>query len=148
MECSQTSVAGAPCLLQSAPPHYHHHHSSCPLSFPHHHHHHYHIHFSPHCPLHSRLIQPDTLVHACPSSLQLPHPSPSQVPESGEIYPCDALMMQGGNEGAIEEDEEDPVFVLTDEWREFFAKSEAKRRSAKKQAKKKGKEQQKAQQLS
>lgn len=26
------------------------------------------------------------------------------------------------------EEEEDPVFVLTDEWREFFAKSEAKRR--------------------
>lgn len=27
-----------------------------------------------------------------------------------------------------EEAEEDPVFVLTDEWRELFAKSEAKRR--------------------
>ncbi|KAH6759731.1 hypothetical protein C2S52_009864 [Perilla frutescens var. hirtella] len=37
-----------------------------------------------------------------------------------------------------EEDEEegDPMFVLTDEWRDFFAKSEAKRRLAKKQAKK------------
>ena len=27
-----------------------------------------------------------------------------------------------------EEEEEDPIFVLTDEWREFFAKSEAKRK--------------------
>lgn len=27
-----------------------------------------------------------------------------------------------------EEEEGDPVFVLTDEWKEFFAKSEAKRR--------------------
>jgi len=27
-----------------------------------------------------------------------------------------------------EEEDEEPVFVLTDEWAEFFAKSEAKRR--------------------
>ena len=27
-----------------------------------------------------------------------------------------------------EEDDEDPIFVLTDEWKEFFAKSEAKRK--------------------
>lgn len=27
-----------------------------------------------------------------------------------------------------DEEEEDPVFVLTDEWRDFFAKSEAKRK--------------------
>lgn len=38
---------------------------------------------------------------------------------------------QEGNEEAFEEDDEDPVFVLTDEWREFFAKSEAKRRLGK-----------------
>lgn len=48
-------------------------------------------------------------------------------------------MMQEGTEEVAEEDEEEPVFVLTDEWREFFAKSEAKRRLAKKQARKKGK---------
>lgn len=40
-------------------------------------------------------------------------------------------MIQEGNEEVFEEDEEDPVFVLTDEWREFFAKSEAKRRLGK-----------------
>jgi len=27
-----------------------------------------------------------------------------------------------------EEEDDDPVFVLTDEWREFFAKSEARRK--------------------
>lgn len=27
----------------------------------------------------------------------------------------------------LDEEEDEPVFVLTDEWREFFAKSEAKR---------------------
>lgn len=27
-----------------------------------------------------------------------------------------------------EEDDDEPIFVLTDEWREFFAKSEAKRK--------------------
>lgn len=36
-------------------------------------------------------------------------------------------MMQ--NEGQdLEDEEEEPIFVLTDEWRDFFAKSEAKRR--------------------
>lgn len=30
-------------------------------------------------------------------------------------------------EEAFDNDEEEPVFVLTDEWREFFARSEAKR---------------------
>lgn len=34
--------------------------------------------------------------------------------------------LQEAEEGDDEEDE--PIFVLTDEWREFFAKSEAKRK--------------------
>lgn len=38
-------------------------------------------------------------------------------PEQGRLYAEEAG-----------EDEEEPVFVLTDEWAEFFAKSEAKRR--------------------
>lgn len=40
-------------------------------------------------------------------------------------------MLQDQNHGAValeEEDDDDPVFVLTDEWKEFFAKSEAKRK--------------------
>ncbi|KAH0659908.1 hypothetical protein KY290_029459 [Solanum tuberosum] len=49
-------------------------------------------------------------------------------------------MMQNEGENFEDEDEEEePIFVLTDEWRDFFAKSEAKRRQAKKHAKKKGK---------
>lgn len=39
-------------------------------------------------------------------------------------------------EEAEVDEEEEPVFVLTDEWAEFFAKSEAKRRLAKQQKKK------------
>ncbi|KAG9446080.1 hypothetical protein H6P81_012208 [Aristolochia fimbriata] len=38
-----------------------------------------------------------------------------------------------------EVEEEEPVYVLTDEWMEFFAKSEAKRKSEKQQKQKKGK---------
>lgn len=40
-------------------------------------------------------------------------------------------MLQDQNHGALaleEEDDDDPIFVLTDEWKEFFAKSEAKRK--------------------
>ncbi|GJW93561.1 ribonuclease H-like domain-containing protein [Tanacetum coccineum] len=48
----------------------------------------------------------------------------------------DPRMMQDMTEEA---DDEEFTYVLTDEWKEFFAKSEAKRRLAKKQAKKKGK---------
>lgn len=38
------------------------------------------------------------------------------------------LQEPGHNALEEEEEEEDPIFVLTDEWREFFAKSEAKRK--------------------
>lgn len=49
------------------------------------------------------------------------------------------MLQEQEHEGLEEEDDDEPVFVLTDEWREFFAKSEAKRKLAKKQAKKNGK---------
>ncbi|KAH7837698.1 hypothetical protein Vadar_016864 [Vaccinium darrowii] len=114
-----------------------HHHHHCPHPPPHHHH--YHIHFSPHCPLHSRLLQPNTHTLPCPSSIPFLDQSKLHIPEHGETHPSDVLMNQEGNEEVFEEDEEEPVFVLTDEWREFFAKSEAKRRLEKKQARKKGK---------
>ncbi|XP_042459179.1 SKI/DACH domain-containing protein 1-like [Zingiber officinale] len=38
-----------------------------------------------------------------------------------------------GGRGGDDDDEEEVVFVLTEEWREFFAKSEAKRKLAKQQ---------------
>ena len=54
-----------------------------------------------------------------------PEPPPAAVGEDvGELDPEPGLLHA---EGAEDEDEE-PVFVLTDEWAEFFAKSDAKRR--------------------
>lgn len=38
------------------------------------------------------------------------------------------MLQEQEHEGLEEEDDDEPVFVLTDEWREFFAKSEAKRK--------------------
>lgn len=39
------------------------------------------------------------------------------------------MSQQEENEGLeVGEQEEEPVFIMTDEWREFFAKSDAKRR--------------------
>jgi hypothetical protein len=38
------------------------------------------------------------------------------------------MLQEQAHEELEEEDDDDPVFVLTDEWREFFAKSEAKRK--------------------
>lgn len=39
-----------------------------------------------------------------------------------------ASMVEDEIEKLEDEEEGDPIFVLTDEWRDFFAKSEAKRR--------------------
>ncbi|XP_052211045.1 uncharacterized protein LOC127813937 [Diospyros lotus] len=137
---SATCGTWRPCLLHH-PAHHHYHHPPlflCPP--PLHRHHCFHIHFSPHCPLHGYLLQPNPYLQACPDSVPLPDQPNSQVPDDpGQTYPSDALMMQEGTEEVAEEDEEEPVFVLTDEWREFFAKSEAKRRLSKKQARKKWK---------
>ncbi|KAL6511104.1 hypothetical protein OROGR_022228 [Orobanche gracilis] len=44
------------------------------------------------------------------------------------------MMIHDETEKQEVEEEEEPIFVLTDEWRDFFAKSEAKR-LAKKRAK-------------
>ncbi|XP_027907028.1 uncharacterized protein LOC114166487 [Vigna unguiculata] len=57
---------------------------------------------------------------------QQPIPSNSPIPQELEHIDHDG-----------EEEDDDPVFVLTDEWREFFAKSEARRKLEKK--KKQGK---------
>lgn len=38
------------------------------------------------------------------------------------------ILQEQKHEGLEEEEDEEPVFVLTDEWMEFFAKSEAKRK--------------------
>ncbi|KAK9159911.1 hypothetical protein Syun_006252 [Stephania yunnanensis] len=48
----------------------------------------------------------------------------------------DTQLVEEGFEEEVEEDDGEPVFVMTDEWVEFFAKSEAKRKLEKKLAKK------------
>ncbi|XP_076911435.1 uncharacterized protein LOC143569391 [Bidens hawaiensis] len=135
---------------------------------PFHHHHHLHLHLqpSPHCPQHGGyLLRPNThlqLSSNCPlhghllppCQLHTPnfHPNNQRFPITPNFYstpnpnfnsvPPEAEIDANINieeEEEEEEGEDEFMFVLTDEWKEFFAKSEAKRRLAKKQAKKKGK---------
>ncbi|XP_058103211.1 uncharacterized protein LOC131246810 [Magnolia sinica] len=151
------------CKHSLAPPqlaHHHHHHSiSCPLFrrslhgppcfFHHHHHHHHHHHFPPpsFCPFQH---------HLRPPPFAFPPPI-SNGPEPGSLPPTvgdgeQAVSFHGRSAGSgceLQEDltvelhgavveEEEPVFVMTDEWMEFFAKSEAKRRLEKQKRKQKG----------
>ncbi|XP_057457865.1 uncharacterized protein LOC130748648 [Lotus japonicus] len=101
--------------------HHQHHCSHCPLRR--------HCH---HCPLHNppTLFQPPPLF---PSLPQIPHLSPLKQPIASDAQisqELENIELDG------EEEDDEPVFVLTDEWREFFAKSEAKRKIEKKQGKK------------
>ncbi|XP_059660086.1 uncharacterized protein LOC132306637 [Cornus florida] len=138
MDSSHRYTTWRPCLL----PH-HHHHNPLFLCRRRHHHHHHHI--SPHCPLHGHLLQPNRSPLTCPKFTFPPNPEPAEsVPSPNSTNQLnlqlpDVLIVQEENEELDVEDEEEPIFVLTDEWREFFAKSEAKRRLEKKQARKKGK---------
>ncbi|TQD76237.1 hypothetical protein C1H46_038264 [Malus baccata] len=86
-----------------------------------------------------------------PAAAAIPIPThlnsePSELKEAYYDYPTSQTLLEYGevDDGWLEEEEDDdPVFVLTDEWKEFFAKSEAKRKLEKQQAKKKkGKAQQ------
>ncbi|CAO2181940.1 unnamed protein product [Urochloa humidicola] len=111
------------------------------------HHHHVHIHLCHHHPgAHSLAPAPPACLHhqqhpapvffpnADPTATPWqPEPPPAAVGEDvGELDPEPGLL-----HAEAAEDEEEPVFVLTDEWAEFFAKSEAKRRLAKQQKKNK-----------
>ncbi|XP_027337671.1 uncharacterized protein LOC113851404 [Abrus precatorius] len=86
-----------------------------------------------HCPLHNPHFHLSTLspLHTHPNSSTIPHynqiPLTSLPQISQELKPTE---LDG------EEADDEPVFVLTDEWREFFAKSEARRKLEKKQDKK------------
>ncbi|EEF31301.1 conserved hypothetical protein [Ricinus communis] len=55
------------------------------------------------------------------------------------MYMSEMVLQEPEHDELEDEEDDDPVFVLTDEWREFFAKSEAKRKLAKQNAKKKDK---------
>ncbi|KAG6417209.1 hypothetical protein SASPL_119362 [Salvia splendens] len=104
--------------------------------------HHHYFYVSPHCPLHRPILQPINHTPSCSLSTPAPIASipinphltthPDQISNDARIIDNEIENLEDENE----EEEEDPIFVLTDEWREFFAKSEAKRKLAKKQAKK------------
>ncbi|KNA20710.1 hypothetical protein SOVF_049990 [Spinacia oleracea] len=123
--------------------HHHHHHllfiHPSSLSSPHHHlhlhHHHHHYHVLPQ----SNNIPQNPNSNFCPNLIN----PPPQIPEP-EAPPTSqyTLNFKDDDHDEFEEvldEDEDPIFVMTDEWREFFAKSEARRRAAKKLAKKQGK---------
>ncbi|XP_068323943.1 uncharacterized protein [Pyrus communis] len=134
-----------PCLLHHPHHHLHHHHHHhplflCPLHHRHrhqvHHFHHLRTNFAsfpqnPEPPAAAATPFP-THLNSEPSELKEEYyddPTAQTLPEYGEI-----------DDGGLEEEEDDePVFVLTDEWKEFFAKSEAKRKLENQQAKRKGK---------
>ncbi|XP_034689580.1 SKI/DACH domain-containing protein 1-like [Vitis riparia] len=128
------TLSKSPCLHHHLHHHHHHHHL-------HHHHHHHHHHCALHChphlcpsfpsPIPSQNLQP----LASLTSPKDVNPSVSQEPSNSNAL----ILQEQKHEGLEEEDDEEPVFVLTDEWMEFFAKSEAKRKLEKKQAKKKRK---------
>lgn len=66
---------------------------------------------------------PNTNAGAVPGQ---PEPTPAAVGEDvGGLDPEPGMLHA---EAAEDDEEEEPVFVLTDEWAEFFAKSDAKRR--------------------
>ncbi|KAL5562157.1 hypothetical protein UlMin_031904 [Ulmus minor] len=104
--------------------HHHHHHLLCPLNKLHHHH-----------------CLSGCHRHLCPnfaSFPQNPQPRASHAFSPNfnkEAHDSAPQALQDQENGELEEEDE-PVFVLTDEWRNFFAESEAKRKLAKKQAKK------------
>ncbi|CAO2824463.1 unnamed protein product [Amaranthus hypochondriacus] len=123
-------------------PHHHHHHHHHHLHHQHHHHHHLHHHHYHH--VQCQCAVPEQNYHShYPNSISLPlHTNPNLGVSGSEVshtLPDTQNFIDDGLEEYEELEDEDPIYVMTDEWREFFAKSEAKRREAKKQAKKQGK---------
>ncbi|KAL7116226.1 hypothetical protein ACP275_04G229800 [Erythranthe tilingii] len=115
-----------------------------------HHHHHHFFYVSPHCPHHRPILQPKNHSPSCYFSTsytaaQNPEPAASINPPNPNLSFLDNQLNQSLHDSTMkqdeieeveeEEEEEEAIFVLTDEWRDFFAKSEAKRKLAK-QAKK------------
>ncbi|XP_044493055.1 SKI/DACH domain-containing protein 1-like [Mangifera indica] len=141
----------------SLPPRHHHHHFHHHHQHHHHHHHHGPLIFLPHhhhliiCPYH-HINHHSYHVNATftplpPQNSDQPSQNPFKLQAEARLfkhtshYDAQTWTLQDEeNTGLAEEEEEEaeePIFVLTDEWREFFAASEAKRKLAKKQAKKK-----------
>ncbi|KAL6616607.1 hypothetical protein ACP70R_038877 [Stipagrostis hirtigluma subsp. patula] len=139
-----------PVHQESGLPRRHHHHVHLHLDPRHHHHVHIHL-FHHHHHAAQPLVPPPPANldrHAHPAPVFFPNAYPAAAPWQPEPPRAAAGEAEGGwdpepalhAERAEEaEEEEEPVFVLTDEWAEFFAKSEAKRRLAKQQKKNRGK---------
>ncbi|MED6114899.1 hypothetical protein PIB30_085005 [Stylosanthes scabra] len=95
-----------------------------------------------HCPLHTHHFPPPP--QYLPPLPHNPHLfAPSLLPTSHAIQyhqepKASVAHSQELEHVELDDEEEDdePVFVLTDEWREFFAKSEARRKQEKKQGEK------------
>ncbi|CAN6684821.1 unnamed protein product [Malus baccata var. baccata] len=129
----------------------------CLLHHPHHHLHHLHHHHHRHplflCPLHHHLHRRHDNHHfhhlrpnfasfpqnpEPPAAAAIPFPThmnsePSEFKEAHYDDPTSLTLPEQTHgeigDGVLEEEEDDePIFVLTDEWKEFFAKSEAKRK--------------------
>ncbi|KAL0905230.1 hypothetical protein M5K25_027419 [Dendrobium thyrsiflorum] len=111
----------------------------CPLHHNHHHHHHFN---SCSSNLHLLAINPRVISSIPPNPCPVPAGFFSGCPTVSTA--AEALVSESGVEPMDqsevlkledpgEEEELEDVFVLTDEWREFFAKSEAKRRMDKQQ---------------
>ncbi|KAF5193436.1 hypothetical protein FRX31_016987 [Thalictrum thalictroides] len=132
----------------------HHHHFRLLHCSHHHHHHHHNQHHHPLCILkphyllpttHNPVFHPNLHTTLCPLRYTSPPPPiPSQaqftIPVSTpEISNLEVLeepqLWQEEDVDEGEEEGDEPMFVMTDEWMEFFAKSEEKRRLEKKQAK-------------
>lgn len=133
------------CSLHLHHHHCHHHHLLLLHPASHHQHHHHHV--LPYFPLNPKLNFCPNLINPPP---QIPQPavplashnnpnsgfSGFEVPDSSQ----DTQNFQDDGLDEFEEvEDEEPIFVMTDEWREFFAKSEARRREAKMLARKHGK---------
>ncbi|XP_051227764.1 uncharacterized protein [Lolium perenne] len=133
------------------PPHPSHHHHRLHLRLDPGHHHRIHIHLCHHTAhllpaaascAHFQQQHPQSLVPGPPSAAPWhPEGGPITGPQVEAARESEETALQAGQGEDVylegeEEDEEEPVFVLTDEWAEFFAKADAKRKLAKKQKKK------------
>ncbi|OMO95009.1 hypothetical protein COLO4_16103 [Corchorus olitorius] len=134
---------GSPYPIHQQQQHHHHHTIVRPL----HHHHHCHRHHNHHiiilCPLHHHHHLITCHSHVNPTLTPLPPPnhfnSLSTAVQNEAHHSATLASQEQEYEEVGEGEEEEPVFVLSDEWREFFAKSEAKRKLEKQQANKKRK---------
>ncbi|XP_019462812.1 PREDICTED: histidine-rich glycoprotein-like [Lupinus angustifolius] len=123
---------------QQCPLHHHINTLHCPLH-PHRHHHHQHHRHCPHCPLHHRHHSHGNFQsHLLHNPLPLPTNPISGVVHHHHHHQPNTQISEELEHIELDDEEldDEPVFVLTDEWREFFAKSEAKRKLEKKQNKK------------